>query len=248
MNTEMLVKTGERMDDLQRNGLRILQNPERFCFGMDAVLLANFCHLRLRDRVADFGTGTGILPLLMSQNEPTASFEAIELQPDMADMAYRSVLLNQLENRIAVHCRDLRETPEMLGKGSMDVVVCNPPYGKQGSTLHNPNMEKSLACHEEDIRLSEILKAAEELLKYHGRLYMVFPANRMVDLLESLRVHHLEPKRIRMVVAKLSKPPYILLIEASKQANPFLLWEPPLVVYDENGRETPEMDRIYHRI
>lgn len=242
------IKPGERIDDLQRNGLHILQNPQGFCFGMDAVLLADFAQLRKRDRVADMGTGTGILPLLMSQNELSARFDAFEWQADMADMAMRSVAMNNLEERIAIHTADYRKAYEIVGRESMDAVVCNPPYGKQGGTLLNDTASVTLARHETEATICDVASACASILRTHGRVYMVFPAPRMLELCDALRQNRLEPKRIRMVCAKLEKPPYLVLVEAMKNARPGLLWMPPLVVYHPDGRETEEMDRIYHRI
>lgn len=141
--TENLLKPGERLDDLQRNGLHIIQHPRAFRFGMDAVLLADFTRLRPRERVADMGTGTGILPLLLSQKQPDARFEAFEIQPEMADMARRSVALNGLEERIRVHAADMRAAYELIGRESMHAVVCNPPYGKQEGRLP---MRRPLCC------------------------------------------------------------------------------------------------------
>ena len=244
---EEWLKPGERLDDLQRNGLRLIQNPERFRFGMDAVLLADFVRLRPGDRVADFGTGTGILPLLLSQNQPRASFSALEIQPEMADMARRSVSLNGLEDRIHVYQADFLRASALLGRESLEAVVTNPPYGKAGTTLLNAGESVTIARHETACTLEEILGACAGVLKNRGKLFMVFPASRMPELFQALRVSRLEPKRMRMVFSKISKPPYLVLTEAVKNANPSLLWEPPLVVYDEENREMPEMDRIYHR-
>ena len=245
--TEERMKPGERLDDLQRNGLRILQNPDGFRFGMDAVLLADFASLRKREKVADMGSGTGILPLLMSQNEPTACFDAFEWQADMADMARRSVALNGLSDRIRIHAMDFRHAWQAVGRESMDVVVCNPPYGKQGGTLLNHSGTVTLARHETDGTIEDVAAACAAVLRTHGRAYMVFPAKRLLELCDALRKSSLEPKRIRMVCSKLEKPPYLVLLEAMKNARPSLLWMPPLVVYHPDGRETEEMDRIYHR-
>ncbi len=240
------LKPCERVDDLQRNGLRIIQNPSAFRFGMDAVLLADFTRPRKRERIADLGTGTGILSLLMSQNEPTASFEAVEIQPDMADMASRSVLMNDLEARIHVHNVDLRTAHETLGKGTIDGIVCNPPYGKQNGTLKSETETRLIACHETDCTIADIAKASSALLRDKGRLWMVFPAPRLIELFDALRAEELEPKRLRMVCAKAEKAPYLVLAEAVKKARPSLLWLPPLIVYKKDGSPTEELRRIYH--
>lgn len=240
-----LRRDDERLDDLQNNGLRILQKPDAFCFGMDAVLLAHFARLRKRDQVADLGTGTGILPLLMSQAEPTTVFHAFEWQENMADMARRSVAINGLETRIQIHGDDLRRAPQILGYESMDAVVCNPPYGKLGSVLISRTSAQQLARQETSCTLPEIVQACAAILRNQGRLWMVFPAPRMLELFDSLRACKLEPKRLRMVCAKASKAPYLILIEAVKNAKPMLLWLPPLIVYQEDGAETAELLSIY---
>ena len=246
--TEPLVKPHERVDDLQRNGLRIIQNPSAFRFGMDAVLLADFTRLKPRDRVADMGTGTGILPLLLSQNEPTATFDAIELQPDMADMAMRSVRLNGLEGRILVWNADMRNAWTILGRASVHAVVCNPPYGKQGGAIGSENEGMRLSRHETDLTIREVASSCAAILRNHGRLSVAFPAARFLELCDALRESRLEPKRVRMVCGKAHKPPYLALVEAMKNARPGLLWLPPLVVYEADGRVTAETLRIYHRL
>lgn len=246
MSGEYELKAGERVDDLQRNGLCIIQNPDAFRFGMDALLLADFTRPRRRDRIADLGTGTGILPLIMSQNEPSASFEAIELQSDMADMAARSVAMNGLGDRISVRCMDLRAAHEALGRGSMDGVVCNPPYGKKNGTLKNETETVLISRHETDCTVDDIAHAASELLRDKGRLWLVFPAPRLLELCDALRHDALEPKRLRMVCAKADRAPYLVLVEAVKKAKPALLWLPPLIVYERDGSPTDELRRIYH--
>ena len=246
MSYENYIKPGERVDDLERNGLHILQRPGAFCFGMDAVLLAAFTRLRKRERVVDLGTGTGILPLLLSQNEPTATFEAIEIQPDMADMAARSVLMNGLESRVCVHACDLRDAWERLGRGQMGAVVCNPPYGKQNGTLISETEGQRVSRHEQDCTIRDVARAASLLLRDLGRCTLAFPAQRLLELCDALREWELEPKRVRMVCAKVEKPPYLALVEAVKHARPALLWEPPLVVYHADGGMTDELKRIYH--
>lgn len=246
MNEKEWMRPGERMDDLQRNGLHILQKPQGFRFGMDAVLLADFTRLRPHERVADMGTGTGILPLLLSQKEESCTFEAFEWQADMADMAKRSVALNGLSERIRVHAMDMRLAYEQIGRESMHAVVCNPPYGKRGGTLTSETSAVALARHEGECAIDDVASACSAILRTHGRLSIVFPAQRMLELCDALRQSRLEPKRIRMVCAHADKPPYLVLVEAMKNAKPQLLWMPPLVVYHADGSETDEIRRIYH--
>ena len=187
----MELKPGERIDDLQLDGLHILQKKDGFRFGTDAVLLADFTRTRPRERIADLGTGTGILPLLLSHQQPDTQFEAIELQPDMADMAGRSVELNGLSDRIRVHAMDLRQAPEAFGYEKFHAVVCNPPYGKQNGTLKSQTETVSLARHERDTSIGEIVKSAGALLRTMGRLTMVFPAQRFLELCDELRRYRL---------------------------------------------------------
>jgi tRNA1Val (adenine37-N6)-methyltransferase len=239
---------GERLDDLQNGGLRVLQKREGFRFGMDAVLLAHFSRLRPGDHVADMGTGTGILPLLMSAMEPTARFFAFEWQADLADMAARSVRLNGLEERICVYSEDYRNAARRLGAASMDAAVCNPPYGKRGSANPSATAARQLSRHETECTLVETAQACAAVLKNRGRLWMVFPAERLLELADALRQSRLEPKRLRMVCAQAGKAPYLALIEAVKNARPTLHWLPPLIVRREDGTETDEIREMYGNV
>ena len=235
------------MDDLQFAGLSIIQNPKAFCFGMDAVLLADFCSIRAHDNAADLGTGTGILPLLMAGRAGRAVIHGFEIQKGMADMARRSVLMNGLDQRIFIHEEDLRNAPQILTPGSLDLVVSNPPYGKTGGSLLNPKEELRLARHEGGITLTEVVYTAKVLLNNGGRLALVFPAPRLLELMDTMRFHKLEPKRLRMVHSRAEKAPHLVLVEGVKAARPMLHCLPPLIVYDGQGNPTPELNRIYHR-
>ena len=247
MEEAQWLKPGERMDDLQFKGLSIIQNPNAFRFGMDAVLLADFCSVRPKDVAADFGTGTGILPLLMAGREEKAMIHGFEIQPDMADMAARSVAMNGLGHRIFIHQGDLRNAHQVLAPGSLDLVVCNPPYGKAGGTIENQSEELRLARHEGGCTLCDVAYAAKVVLKNGGRLAVVFPAARMLELMDTLRQNKLEPKRLRLVHSRQDKAPHLVLAEGVKAAKPMLHCLPPLIIYDENGMPTKELDRIYHK-
>lgn len=246
-NQDVTIQPWERVDDLQFKGLRIIQNPKAFCFGMDAVLLASFVKIRKGDKVVDFGTGTGILPLLLHGRFPENEFSAFEVQQKMSDMATRSVLLNGLADKIAVYGEDLRQAPKILTHLSRQVVVCNPPYGKSGSTMESRETSIRLARHEEEGLLKDIIRSAQLLLKNHGRLYMIFPTQRMVELIDAMRSEKIEPKRMRFIYPKVSKAPNLFLIEGIKGAKPGILWENPLIIYHENGEETQELKEIYHK-
>ena len=212
---------------------------------MDAVLLAHFTALRAQDRVADLGTGSGVLPLLMSQWEATARFYAFELQAEFADMARRSVALNHLESRITVYQADLRTAPETLGRGQMDAVVCNPPYGERGSGTISPGASRRLAMQETECTLDDVLDASAALLKNSGKLWICLPARRTLALWDAMRARRLEPKRARLICAKANKPPYLLLTEGVKNAKASLVWMPPLIACRDDGTPTDELNALY---
>ena len=235
----------ERIDDLQRGGLRVIQRADAFRFGTDAVLLADFAAPRRHDRVCDLGTGTGVIPLLLYARENTISADAVEIQPDMADMAARSMAMNGLNEKIRVLPGDLRSIRTLLPHARYDLVTCNPPYGKAGGTLLNPDASKRLARHEESCAIEDVACAAAWLLQNGGRLCCVFPAARMIELSDAMRKYRMAPKRIRMVHSRVEKAAHLCLMEGMLDARPGLMIEPPLVIYDENNAYTPELRRIY---
>ena len=241
-----LLQPGERLDDLQLVGMRILQKEAGFRFGMDAVLLADFARVDAKDTVADFGTGTGILPLLLKGRGKGAAFHAFEIQADMADMARRSMALNGLDACVAVHALPVEEAMSALPPCSVDAIVCNPPYGTPGTTLLNPSDTLRLARHQTAEGLKAWLVMAFRLLKGKGRLSMVYPAPRMLELMQAMEQAHLTPKRFRLIYPAASKPANLVLVEAVKDAKPMLHPEPPLIVYEADGSMTPELRRIYH--
>ena len=235
----------ERLDDLQFAGLKILQKTAGFRFGMDAVLLSDFVRAEAQATVADFGTGTGILPLLMWGRGKGQRFEAFEIQREMADMARRSVALNGLSARIRVHEASVEEAPSLLAPGSVDVIVCNPPYGMPGATLHNPGLSKDLARHQDPRGLKPWFTAAYRLLRGRGRMALIYPAPMMLSLMNDLSRAALIPKRFRLIYPRVDKPANLVLVEAVKDARPTLQPEPPLIVYEQDGTMTPELRKIY---
>ncbi len=237
----------ERLDDLQFAGLKILQKTAGFRFGMDAVLLSDFVRAEAQATVADFGTGTGILPLLMWGRGKGQRFEAFEIQREMADMARRSVALNGLSARIRVHEASVEEAPSLLPSGSVDVIVCNPPYGMPGATLHNPGLSKDLARHQDPRGLKPWFTAAYRLLRGRGRMALIYPAPMMLSLMNDLSRAALIPKRFRLIYPRVDKPANLVLVEAVKDARPTLQPEPPLIVYEQDGTMTPELRKIYHQ-
>ena len=166
---------GERIDDLMRNGLKLIQQEDGFRFGIDSVLLADFAVYGRMERVADLGTGSGILPILMADACPGARFDAIELDAAAANRARRSVEMNGLAGRIRVHCMDMRVAAQNLGYGAFGACVCNPPYGKKGGALASARQDIRLARHEGEVSIEDVCACAAQLLKNGGRLSVVFP-------------------------------------------------------------------------
>lgn len=243
--SDVPILPGERADDLQFGGLRILQKDGAFHFGTDAVLLSDFVNLKKRDRVVDFGTGTGIIALLLAAHHPDIRVDAVEIQTDMADMAARSVRLNGLEDRVTVRSADLRSIPATLGHGCVNAVVCNPPYSRPDAALLPENENKRLSRMESDITIEEICRAAFLILKSGGRLSVVFPAQRMFEMMTAMQNARLSPKRVRMVHATVNHPPRLVLIDAVKQGGAQLHCLPPLILSEENGEPSAEYRRIY---
>ena len=241
-----LMQPGERLDDLQLAGMRILQKEAGFRFGMDAVLLADFARVEECDTVADFGTGTGILPVLLRGRGKGKTIHAFEIQPDMADMARRTMVLNGLDECVAVHSLPVEDALKVLTPCSVDAIVCNPPYGLPGTTLQNPSDTLRLARHQTSEGLKAWLIMAFRLLRGKGRLSVVYPAPRMLEMMQAMEQAHLTPKRFRLIYPAAHKAANLVLIEAVKDAKPMLHPEPPLIVYEADGSMTPELKRIYH--
>ena len=245
MDVTALIHPGERLDDLQRGGLRILQRPDGFRFGTDAVLLADFAGVKKGEHVADMGTGTGVLPLLLSARAEETTFDAFEIQPQVADMAARSVAINGLESRIRVHQADCREAAGRIGHGCCQLVVTNPPYTRGGAGLVSPEKTRALSRSDSDCTLEEWIAACARVLQNGGRLCCVFPAPRFLALCDAMRAARVEPKRVRFVVARETSSPKLALIEGLKGGRPGLHVLPMLITHDAQGGFTPEMRRIY---
>ncbi len=245
MNPEEWAKTGERVDDLQRCGLKILQDPERFCFGMDAVLLSAFVKAKKGDRLLDLGTGTGILPLLLSAKTPCAHLTGLELQEESADMARRSVAMNALEDKIDIVTGDLRDADRLFPKASFDVVTSNPPYMIEAHGIVNPADTKAIARHELFCNFRDVAQAAAAMLKEGGHFYLVHRPFRLAEILTTLSENKLEPKRMRLVYPSVEKEPNMVLIESVRGANARMTVEKPLILAGEDGEYTPEVKELY---
>lgn len=240
------LKSGERIDELQRKGYRIIQNPGRFCFGMDAVLLSSFAKAKPGERVLDLGTGNGVVPILMEARDKGESFCGLEIQEESADLARRSVELNGLEEKIKIVTGDMKEAADIFGAASFHVITMNPPYMTDSHGIVNPTDAKAIARHEITCSLEEMLSQASKVLKSNGRFYMVHRPFRLAEIMSLMVKNHLEPKRMRLVYPYVDKEPNIVLIEGLKGGRSNITVEPPLIVYDAPGVYTEELKRLYY--
>lgn len=241
----VLLKEQERIDELQRNGYKIIQNPEKFCFGMDAVLLSGFVRVKEGAQILDLGTGTGIIPLLLAAKTKAAHLSALEIQPESADMARRSVALNGLEKKIAIIEGDIKEADKLFGAASFDVITCNPPYmiGRHG--LQNPDAPKAIARHEILCTLEDVIRVTARLLKPGGNFFMVHRPFRLAEIITLLVRYRLEPKRMQLVYPYVDKEPNMVLLEANRGGKSRMTVEKPLIVYESRGVYTREIYDIY---
>lgn len=239
------LKPGERIDELNRNGYQIIQDKNRFCFGMDAVLLSGFATVKPGETVLDLGTGTGIIPILLEAKTDGAHFTGLEIQPDSAGMARRSVALNGLEQKVDIVTGDIKDASKLFGASSFDVITTNPPYmiGQHG--LQNPDEAKAIARHEVLCTLEDIMRESSKLLKPKGRFYMVHRPFRLSEIFCCMTKYGIEPKRMKLVHPFIDKEPNMVLIEGLHGGNPRMTVEKPLIVYKEQGKYTDEIYDIY---
>lgn len=235
------LKSDERLDDLQINGYEIIQHPGKFCFGMDAVLLANFACVKQKECALDLGTGTGIIPILLTAKTEGMHFTGLEIQEESADMARRSVVHNHLEEKADIVTGDIKEAAELFGPASFDVITTNPPYMIGHHGIENPSDAKAIARHEVLCDLNDILRESARILKPRGRFYMVHRPFRLAEILSKMIQVRIEPKRMRMVHPFVHKEPNMVLIEGMRGANSRMRVEPPLIVYKEQGVYSEEL-------
>ena len=233
------------MDDLQREGLQLIQNPAWFCFGMDAVLLSAFTRVKKGQVCLDLGCGNGVIPILLAGRTEGSTFTGLELQDDIAEMAGRSVQYNHLENKVRIVQGDIKEAAAVFGAASFHVVTCNPPYmiGQHGLT--NPHMPKAIARHEILCTLEDVVSQSAKLLDDRGRFYMVHRPFRLVEIMNVLTKYKLEPKRMQLVYPYIDREPNMVLIEALKGGNSRITVERPLIVYEKPGVYTKSILEIY---
>lgn len=240
----------ERLDETGFGDLKLIQKPEDFCYGIDAVLLAAFAAEKAGPRIVDLGTGTGIVPILLSHKTRAEEIVGIELQQDAWERGQRNIQLNGLENRVKILCSDVKDALSLaeIEAYSFDTVVTNPPYVKKGGGIKNSNHPKTIARHEISAELSDFIAAAASLLKDRGDFYMVHRPDRLVDIAVLCRQYKLEPKEIRLVSPNKEGKPNILLIHCVKHGKQSLKFLDPLYVYDEKGNYTAEVLKIYERL
>lgn len=230
-----LVKEGERLDDLQLNGLELIQDPKKFCFGVDAVFLSDFVRVRPGENVLDLGTGNGIIPVLLSAKTEARHITGLEIQADTAEMARRSVAHNHLEDRIDIVTGDIKEAAELFKPAFFDVITTNPPYMLADHGMRNPDDAKAIARHEVLCSLDDILRESMRLMQDKSRFYMIHRPFRLTEIMIKMHQYKIEPKRIRFVHPYIDKEPAMVLIEGVRGAKPRVTVEPPLIIYDRNG-------------
>lgn len=239
------LKENERLDDLQRNGYRIIQNPEKFCFGMDAVLLSGFVRAGKGELALDLGTGTGIIPILLAAKTGVAHLTGLEIQEESADMARRSVALNGLQKKIDIVTGDIKEAGTLFKSASFDVITCNPPYMIDRHGLRNPDGPKAIARHEILCTFEDVAVQTAKLLRTGGHFFLVHRPFRLAEIFVTLTRYKLEPKRLRLVHPFVDREPGMVLVEAVKGGKPRITVERPLILFDEPGVYTREIREEY---
>ena len=244
----MELKPEERIDDLEFKNLKIIQNKNGFCFGIDSVLLSDFAkNIRHKSKVIDLGTGTGIISILLSGKTQDTSFVGVEIQPEVAEMAERSVKLNNLQNKIQIVNENILNLKNIYKAKSFDAVVTNPPYKKINTGIQNEENKKQISRHEITASLQDFIQISAYLLKDYGEFYMVHRPERLVDIFSIMRQEKIEPKKIQFVYPNKSKKTNLVLIKGIKNGNPFLEFENNLYVYNEDGTYTDEILTIYNK-
>lgn len=238
----------ERIDDLQFKNLKIIQNKNKFCFGIDSVILSDFAKdIKKGSKVLDLGTGTGIIGTLLCEKTELKEIIGIEIQTDMADMAKRSIKLNKLENKFQILNEDIKNIDKIFEEKSIDSIVTNPPYKKTNTGIKNINESILISKNEIKCNLKDIIQMSNKLLKENGSIYMVHRPERLAEIIEILKYNKLEPKKMALVYNKIEQAPILVLIKAIKLAKPFLTILPPIIIYDENKNYTEQILKIYNK-
>ena len=243
VKNEMLHE-GERLDYLIKENLRIVQNDDVFSFSTDALLLAHFTHVRKQNKILDLCSGNGVIPLLLSDKGQN-KIVGVEIQPPLVDMAKRSITYNQLSTQIEMLQLDLKEAHKHFNPSESSLVTCNPPYFKVNQQHQHQKHAHKIARHEIACTLEDCCFAARHLLKQGGRLVMVHRAERLMDVLSSMRYYQIEPKKLYFIYSKHNRAAQTIVVEGRKGGSQGLEIQPPFYIYNEDGAYSKEMSEIY---
>lgn len=241
-----LLREGERLDDLQRCGFMLIQNPSWFCFGIDAVLLSSFANIKPGAKCLDLGCGNGVIPILLSGKTKGEHFTGLEIQEDIADMARRSVIYNKISDRVEIVTGDIKDTGNLFAASSFDVVTSNPPYLTKEKGKSNEAGHKAVARHELLCTLEDVVAAAACMLRPGGHFFMVHRPFRLAEIIQTMAAHKIEPKRMRLVHPYVDKEPNMVLIEGTRGGNSGMVIEPPLIVYKQDRTYTDDLKKMYY--
>lgn len=243
-----MLKENERIDQLMQYNLEIIQSSDVFSFSLDAVLLGDFAKIRQRDdlKIVDLCSGNGAVALMLSQKTKSPIY-GIEIQPELVDMAQRSVELNQLEDQVTIVQRDLNAI-RSDHYDSVDVITCNPPYFPLEEKGHvNPNEHLAIARHEIHVNLKQLMFKISKLLKMNGKVYLVHRPDRFLELMDEMRNHQIMPKRVQFIYPNESTNANMVLVEGiNKGKEGGFQMLPPLYVHDDNGEYRPEVRKILY--
>ena len=248
MEKDIRLKENERIDDLEYKGLKIIQNTKGFCFGIDSILLSDFAkNIKKEAKVLDLGTGTGIIATLLCGKTELSEIIGIEVQEEVADMAKRSIQLNDLEDKFKIIQDNILNLNNYFEKNTFDAIVTNPPYKKKETGIQNEDRRKLISRHEIEAEIEDFIKVSKDMLKDKGEFYIVYRPERLVDLLTLMRKYKIEPKRIQFVYSNIHAISKLVLVKGVKNARSFLKLEPNLYIYDEKGNYTEEILKIYNK-
>ena len=243
--TTIELNEGERVDDLERCGYKIIQDPTKFCFGMDAVLLSGYAYAKRGEKILDLCTGNGIIPILLAAKTSAERIVGIEIQKEAAELAKRSVAANDIADRVNILCADIKDAPDYLQAGIFDVVTCNPPYMIDSHGIKNPDSPRAIARHEIMCTFDDVARVTSKMLRPGGKMFLIHRPFRLTEIFETLTKYGLEPKRMKLVHPYINREPNMVLIEAGLGGRRRLTVERPLIVYESPNCYTKEIYDIY---